>query len=81
MLGSRFRFVTKLPNLPRHPLSVISILFNPKLPSPAIKATCLRDHSLINFLLLKLFAVPIIGALNPNLSNSTLMKVFKSNIS
>ena len=33
-------------NLPQHPDSVISMLFIPKEPSPAMRATCLWDQTL-----------------------------------
>ena len=38
--------VTTEKYLPQHPDSEISMLFSPKLPSPAILATCLWDQML-----------------------------------
>ena len=44
--GCMSRFVTTEKYLPQHPDSEMSMLLSPKLPSPAILATCLCDQML-----------------------------------
>ncbi len=71
LVGSNSKLVIMLPILPQHPFSVISILFKPKVPRPAMNAICLCDQSLTNFSLSKLYDPGIAYELAPIFSSSS----------